>query len=118
MNNCPRCGCPISPGDAVDYQDGPHVYCPVPAIAVLPPESFERQGTTYTISKDGQSITCLICGMTSYNPNDVRERYCGNCHGFHDVKKGSCVALDEHGNEVAWVVEGNVEFVISKIRGM
>lgn len=32
------------------------------------------------ISTDAKSITCLICGMTSHNENDVRERYCGNCH--------------------------------------
>jgi protein-arginine kinase activator protein McsA len=30
------------------------------------------------------SITCPRCGMTSYNPNDIRERYCGNCHAYHD----------------------------------
>jgi hypothetical protein len=29
------------------------------------------------------SITCPSCSKTSYNPNDVRERYCGNCHLFH-----------------------------------
>ena len=29
-----------------------------------------------------ESITCPRCGMTSYNPNDVREGYCGNCHGY------------------------------------
>lgn len=29
-----------------------------------------------------ESITCPECGMTSYNPNDVREGYCGNCHDF------------------------------------
>ena len=26
------------------------------------------------------SITCPICDRTSYNPNDIREGYCGNCH--------------------------------------
>lgn len=30
------------------------------------------------------SITCPRCGKTSYNLNDVRQRYCGNCHWFHD----------------------------------
>lgn len=25
-------------------------------------------------------FTCPQCGMTSYNPNDIRESYCGNCH--------------------------------------
>ena len=28
------------------------------------------------------SITCPKCGMTSYNPNDIREGYCGNCHDW------------------------------------
>ena len=28
------------------------------------------------------SFACPRCGMTSYNPNDVREGYCGNCHDW------------------------------------
>lgn len=28
------------------------------------------------------SFTCPRCGMTSYNPNDIREGYCGNCHDW------------------------------------
>lgn len=35
------------------------------------------------------SITCPQCGMTSHNPNDVRERYCGNCHQYHDTMTGA-----------------------------
>jgi ribosomal protein S27AE len=35
-------------------------------------------------------IVCPKCGMVSHNPNDVRERYCGNCHAFHaDLEKGT-----------------------------
>lgn len=30
-------------------------------------------------------IRCPKCGMVSYNPNDIRERYCGNCHAFHET---------------------------------
>ncbi len=30
------------------------------------------------------SITCKLCGLTSFNHNDVLELYCGNCHIFHD----------------------------------
>lgn len=26
------------------------------------------------------AYTCPVCGMTSYNPNDEHERYCGACH--------------------------------------
>lgn len=29
-------------------------------------------------------ITCPQCGMTSYHPEDVRHKYCGNCHEFHE----------------------------------
>lgn len=28
------------------------------------------------------SITCPVCQMTSYNPNDIRQGYCGNCHAW------------------------------------
>lgn len=28
------------------------------------------------------SFTCPKCSAVSYNPNDVRERYCGACHEF------------------------------------
>lgn len=28
------------------------------------------------------SITCPRCGRTSYNPNDIREGYCGYCHDW------------------------------------
>jgi ribosomal protein L37E len=29
------------------------------------------------------SITCPRCGATSYNRNDIEQRYCGACHLFH-----------------------------------
>lgn len=27
-------------------------------------------------------ITCPKCGMTSHNPHDEEQKYCGNCHQF------------------------------------
>lgn len=39
----------------------------------------------YRISDDGKSITCLHCGMKSFNINDVNNLYCGRCHKFHDI---------------------------------
>lgn len=50
------------------------------------PECLEGKEVikTYTISPDESSITCLRCKMTSHNPTDVSERYCGNCKEFHD----------------------------------
>lgn len=34
--------------------------------------------------EDSTGIRCPRCGRVSYNPNDVRERYCGHCHRYHD----------------------------------
>jgi hypothetical protein len=34
------------------------------------------------------SFTCPRCHATSYNPNDVREGYCGNCHDRTGVPRG------------------------------
>lgn len=30
------------------------------------------------------SITCPRCKLTSFNPNDVAQRYCGHCQQFHE----------------------------------
>lgn len=30
------------------------------------------------------SITCPKCGWISYDFNDIREKYCGHCHKYHD----------------------------------
>lgn len=40
--------------------------------------------TTFEITEGGRAIRCLLCERTSYNANDVSERYCGACHLFHD----------------------------------
>jgi hypothetical protein len=31
---------------------------------------------------DNATFTCPDCRMTSHNPNDVENRYCGHCHQF------------------------------------
>lgn len=36
-------------------------------------------------SNQGQAwIECKVCGLVSWHPKDVEERYCGHCHQFHD----------------------------------
>lgn len=42
----------------------------------------QRGVKTYTIQDN--TITCLLCGLTSHNKNDVEHRYCGNCHVMHE----------------------------------
>jgi hypothetical protein len=39
---------------------------------------------SYTLDEDKLSITCLRCKRTSHNPEDVEQRYCGQCHIFMD----------------------------------
>lgn len=31
-----------------------------------------------------EAIECLTCGRVSYNPNDIKNKYCGNCKRFHE----------------------------------
>lgn len=31
-------------------------------------------------TEDWPSITCPDCGLTSYNPHDIAQKYCGFCH--------------------------------------
>lgn len=31
------------------------------------------------------TITCPKCKLTSHNLNDIKYRWCGNCHAHHDV---------------------------------
>ena len=33
-------------------------------------------------SSASPSFICPHCGAESFNPNDIRERYCGRCHAF------------------------------------
>lgn len=54
---------------------------------------------SYAISADGRAITCARCGLTSYNPNDVAQRYCGHCKIFHDDQGSTefdCVDCGRH----------------------
>ena len=30
------------------------------------------------------SITCPRCERTSYNTGDIKNKYCGNCHEYHE----------------------------------
>lgn len=49
--------------------------------AVNEPPALDR---TYSISADGQTITCHVCHRTSGHPDDIKNKYCGYCHTFHE----------------------------------
>jgi hypothetical protein len=35
------------------------------------------------------SVTCSQCPFTSYNPHNIRDGYCGNCHDWTGVPAGA-----------------------------
>lgn len=47
------------------------------------------------------AITCPQCSRTSHDPDDVRERYCGSCHQWHDQMMISGFVEDALGVELA-----------------
>lgn len=70
------------------------------------------------------SFTCPVCFKTSHNPNDERERYCGNCHAFtsreigrelkvSELKPYTVVIVAKLGRPAAtmWVVEVGLTWV-------
>lgn len=42
----------------------------------------------YEIAPDESWIRCGNCAFVSYNPNDVKMKYCGHCHAW--LSKGNC----------------------------
>ena len=32
-----------------------------------------------------RALRCMKCGLTTWHPYDVRYRYCGYCHTWHEA---------------------------------
>lgn len=45
-----------------------------------------RDGETYSVATNGQSILCWVCHRASHNYEDVNLKYCGYCQKFHKQK--------------------------------
>lgn len=45
-----------------------------------------ERGRTYVVRVTplGECIQCLRCGMASFHPGDVDNRYCASCKQWHD----------------------------------
>lgn len=51
-------------------------------------EICARTGIEAIREREGQTgICCHTCGFVSYHPEDVRQRYCGHCHVFHEERR-------------------------------
>lgn len=50
--------------------------------------------------KNRPSITCPECGLTSYHPRDIENRYCVNCHIFWgDLQNKSFAPMESGAKE-------------------
>lgn len=113
---CPLCRTPTAdkqPGEGVT--NGMHNYCCLQNVtghtvgacrcnAKLADLSdrqlaVEAESRFYEMEKGEPrpSITCPTCNRTSHNPNDVNERYCGNCHNWHENMIGQLATEAEQG---------------------
>src|SRR5262252_10100012 len=61
----------------------------------------QHEGKHYAIRDGG--ITCYLCGMTSYNRDDIREHYCGHCHLFLDKVSREDAAHQHKPHITMWV---------------
>lgn len=67
---------------------------------------------TYVIgvNQGSQFIRCLVCGLSSYHPEDIAHLYCGKCKHFHEAKPGRIlwtVRCDEGEAGTCGVVAGD-----------
>lgn len=67
--------------DGLRCRQDDEIVCPSPAFL-----GVEAQGIA--------CISCPRCGMTSYHPDDIREKYCGNCHEYMEPGEVSVATTD------------------------
>jgi ribosomal protein S27AE len=64
-------------------------YEPTSGVNIPAPGALEE-------AREPPSYVCPRCGARSFNPNDIRERYCGRCHVFQeDEPHAICLACGQ-----------------------
>jgi hypothetical protein len=48
-------------------------------------ERFLLEAVTYAVDVKEFTLFCRLCSATSTHPENVKNRYCGNCHTAHNV---------------------------------
>lgn len=59
-----------------------HPHARTPTIPAKARELLDRGEQTYV--RKGGMFTCRLCDQTSHNKKDARNKFCGNCHVFHE----------------------------------
>lgn len=67
-----------------DSQDCTCSWSPVVGWSVCPGCCSNEVGCTHILDKlaEPTTFTCPRCTKTSYNPNDAKYGYCGNCNDY------------------------------------
>ena len=55
--------------------------------ALMQRETFELVEIGQHLGRNTVGIRCYFCGMTSFHPNDVINRFCGFCDRYHEAGK-------------------------------
>lgn len=80
------CSCAFShiePGGSVIWRATPTGGAKVPAGRVEEIAfDYLPRGAGLDVSAELSGFSCPDCGIESFNPNDIREGYCGRCHGW------------------------------------
>lgn len=74
--------------EAADFHDRRHRESQARKIARDRRDAQRRASNiapAYEIAADGQSILCHRCGLCSYHPEDVKQRFCVQCGIWHDL---------------------------------
>jgi hypothetical protein len=51
---------------------------------LVSPELKARSERLYAVARDRSSITCLVCGFVSHDPQHVQAKFCPQCQVFHE----------------------------------
>jgi len=66
------------------------------------------------IKKDNgnYAIKCLICNLTSHNPNDVKYLFCGYCNLFHDSDQSVKDFITTQNKEKLWTCKSTFKMLL------
>lgn len=60
---------------------------------------INKMKTFELVTKNNQEgIKCLLCGLTSFYPHDIKNKFCGSCHLFHEDQGSYITNIMKHGD--------------------
>jgi len=87
-DHCPECKKPLgtfSVGMTKQFRFPSTLLHEVVEHGIKPPRELIEAALDYLVTGDTRpSIVCPTCFTESFNSTDIKERYCGHCHKFHD----------------------------------